>query len=67
MFIFESFLHKSLQLSRHKDAEIFRKIGISIFCLFVSLIFDHQDGCPIFQRELTIGLVGTINCLQVKE
>ena len=22
----------------------FRKIGFSIFCLFVLLIFDHQDG-----------------------
>ena len=38
------FVHKSLQLSRHKDAEVFRKTGISIFCLFVVLIFDHQAG-----------------------
>ena len=54
-------MHKSLHVSRHKDAEILRKIGISIFCLFVLLIFDHQDGWPIFQREVTIAWVGTIN------
>ena len=45
------FLHKSL----HKDAEVFRKIMYINFCLFVLLIFDHQDGRPIFQREVTIG------------
>ena len=33
----------------------------SIFGLFVLLIFDHQDGWPMFQREVTIGWVGTIN------
>ena len=48
------FLHESLQLSRHKDTEVFRKIGISIFSLFVLLIFDHQDGSSIFHREVTI-------------
>ena len=38
------FMHKSLQLSRHKNAEGFRKIGISRFWLFVLLMVDLSDG-----------------------
>ena len=54
-------MHKSLQLSRYKDAEVFRKNRYIYFFLFVLLIFDLQDGRHIFQREVTVGWVGTIN------
>ena len=40
MFILKSiFLHKSLQLPRHKDAEVFERIGIPIFD-YLSMTFQ---------------------------
>ena len=62
MFIFLiPFMYKSWQLSRHKDAEVFRKNRFVCFLPICLLIFDPQDGWPIFQREITIGWVGNIS------
>ena len=57
MFIFE--FHFCINHYNCHDTSMqrfFRKVGIFIFLPICLIDFDHQDGWPMFQREVTVSL-----------